>query len=464
MEQWNFQGLRWERYFKNYVTPREWKHGSRDMPFGLGAKSLYVDGTNGDDSNDGLSWKTPKSTIQKAVDIADTWTDIYIKASAYDEKITVVTPSIRLIGENKQTTIVKPSTTGDAIAVQANGCSVSNLKAIGNDTLNAGIRISAKRASVSDVIVGNSLVSIYTFGLVTAGLTDGEFTFASHIELDSIDIPGKGVYFSSNYGALENSVLNNARDKAIIVEGFYNIITNNSVDGSPYGIGTGDDPEDTLYNSIYHNNITNCTVYARGGTGNVLTSWYENFYGNHTNIDNGFGIATEAYNFSHDSDPRPVVRFNGWKFLSMGSTITDILDELELEAIHASYVFPEDTNETVTFTAGGTNNTFGAWAEIVDNNAVTFSSKLASNEGHISTLAIESANTNDKIYLIEIAYGAAKTIVVRHRFKTGVGVEKFQLCRMRTLKIPSGETVYYRMKCETASATCVVDFKYHFHP
>lgn len=464
MQSFAFEGLKWQSYYKNYVTPREWKKGAADMPFGLGSKSLYVDGTNGDDSNDGLSWKTAKLAIQKAVDMADTWTDIYIKASTYDEKVTIITPSISLIGENKQTTIVKTSAAGDGIAVQANGCSVSNLKAIGNGTLNAGILISAKRAIVSDVIVGNSLASIYTFGLVTAGLTDGEFTFASQIELDSIDIPGKGVYFSSNYGALKNSVLNNARDKAIIVEGFYNIITNNSVDGSPSGIATGDDPADTLHNSIYHNNITNCTVHARGGTGNVLTSWYENFYGDHTNIDNGFGIATEAYNFSHDSDPRPVVRFNGWEWLSMGPTITDILDELELEAIHTSLLFPEDTNETVTFTAGGTNNIFGAWVEIVDNNAVTLSSKVASKDGHISGLSIESANTNGKIYLLEIAYGVAKTVVIRHRFETGAGAVKFESWRQKTLKILAGETVYYRMKCETASATATISLRYHFHP
>ena len=60
--------------FGTHTTPREWKHGARDIPFGMGAMSLYVDGTDGSDSNDGESWKTAKKTIQEAVDTADSWT------------------------------------------------------------------------------------------------------------------------------------------------------------------------------------------------------------------------------------------------------------------------------------------------------------------------------------------------------------------------------------------------------
>jgi len=145
-----------------------------------------------------------------------------------------------------------------------------------------------------------------------------------------------------------------------------------------------------------------------------------------------------------------------------GSNAQEILNSLELESHHISDYFPEDSDETVTFTAGGVANTFGAWAEIVDNNAVTFSSKLTTCDGHISAFLIENTSVKDKIYIFEIAYGAAKTVVVRGRVLSAtVLLSTVQQGRRRALSVLAGETVYYRMKCETAGATGQVAIRYH---
>jgi len=136
---------------------------------------------------------------------------------------------------------------------------------------------------------------------------------------------------------------------------------------------------------------------------------------------------------------------------------------LKTDAAHLNYIFPEDSDETVTLTAGGTNNVFGAWAEIADDQAVTLSSK-ATSVLHISSIIIESASVKDKVYVLEVSYGSAKTTVVRVR-----GISATTLIshtgqdRMRNLEIPSGETIYYRLKCETAEATITVHFRYHYH-
>jgi len=120
----------------------------------------------------------------------------------------------------------------------------------------------------------------------------------------------------------------------------------------------------------------------------------------------------------------------------------------------------------VTFTAGGVANTFGAWVEIaVDVIGTTFSSKLAEETGHISGLLIEELSDKDKRYLLEIAYGDDKTVILRHRF-IAWDVKKLDavnFMRIRAEAIPAGETVYYRMKCETAGATCEVSLRYHTH-
>lgn len=138
------------------------------------------------------------------------------------------------------------------------------------------------------------------------------------------------------------------------------------------------------------------------------------------------------------------------------------LDDLILESHHLSQYFPEDSNETVTFTAGGVNHIFGAWTEIVDNNAVTLSSKITTHVGHISGIMIEDASVKDKVYIVEISYGATNIIVVRDRFVAAtVQLDTINQGRRRSLNIPTGATVYYRMKCETANATARVALRYH---
>lgn len=135
------------------------------------------------------------------------------------------------------------------------------------------------------------------------------------------------------------------------------------------------------------------------------------------------------------------------------------------EFVHTSHLFPEDSDEFVTFAAGAPDNAFGAWAEIVDNNSVTFSSKAANHDIHISSVQIESADTKDAIYRLEIAYGATKTSVASHRFASGdlVKLPAIQQIRLRPDAIPAGETIYYQMKCETAGAICTASIRYHWH-
>lgn len=142
------------------------------------------------------------------------------------------------------------------------------------------------------------------------------------------------------------------------------------------------------------------------------------------------------------------------------------VDWLYLDSQHESAIFPEDTDESVTFDAGGEANTFGSWAEVaVDDNGATLSSKLAEEEGHISAILIEELSDKDKRYLLEIAYGDDKVNVLRHRF-IAWDVKKLDAVhymKIRADAIPAGETVYYHMKCETALATCQISLRYHTH-
>lgn len=141
------------------------------------------------------------------------------------------------------------------------------------------------------------------------------------------------------------------------------------------------------------------------------------------------------------------------------------LSNLILEQQHETHIFPEDTDETVTFTAADA-NTWSAWTEIADNTPVTLSSKFASDDGHISALVIEEIDTIDKRYMIELSAGPAYRIISRHRFTSGAApiLPVVQFVRVRSTLIYAGETIYYRMKAEvTGNKTCKVYLRYHFH-
>ena len=148
-----------------------------------------------------------------------------------------------------------------------------------------------------------------------------------------------------------------------------------------------------------------------------------------------------------------------------GSTFDRDTDSLEATGHythHVAQVFPEDTDQTVTFTAGGVANTWGDWTEILDNEANKFSDEVT-DPTHISAFLIEAASEDDVVYLFEVAYGDAKTTIARYRFISGVTLKlpAIQQIRIRGYHFPPGELIYYRMKCETGGATLELHIRHY---
>jgi len=78
-----------------------------------------------------------------------------------------------------------------------------------------------------------------------------------------------------------------------------------------YSSASGDEPK---YNLVTHCNFINCdkAIKVHDAPDNYVL---ENYYSSHSNIDNGFGIATEPF-VDDLTDPRPVVIPAGWLALS----------------------------------------------------------------------------------------------------------------------------------------------------
>jgi hypothetical protein len=128
------------------------------------------------------------------------------------------------------------------------------------------------------------------------------------------------------------------------------------------------------------------------------------------------------------------------------------------------FLFPDVTNLTVTFTAGGANNTFGVWAPVADSAATTLASVFATRAGFLDQGATSNYSVDSATYSFEIGYGATPVVVARAWFisATAATGPLPYFIDLRSAQIPAGSTVVYRMMCSTGAATIVISFRYYF--
>ena len=137
----------------------------------------------------------------------------------------------------------------------------------------------------------------------------------------------------------------------------------------------------------------------------------------------------------------------------------DILNTLLLHTENEVFLYPDTASATCTLTAGAGVDTWSAWTELVDNGAVTLSSKFVADSGYLHQAMTHDYSIADKIFIIEIAYDNDGTDIVG-RIK--VRSDWTYVSDLNSVVIPAGETIYYRMQSETAGATLQADFRYYF--
>ena len=154
--------------------------------------------------------------------------------------------------------------------------------------------------------------------------------------------------------------------------------------------------------------------------------------------------------------------------MAQGTRGGDKLNDLYDLAVHETQIFPASSELECVLTAHATADVWSTWAEIEDDTGgttVKLSAAFAACDGHITSMVTESANQDATIYMVEVAYGSAKTIISRWRVASHISiVSSSGQSAAAGEHIPEGETVYYRMKCETAgSKTLSVHFRHFCH-
>jgi hypothetical protein len=111
-------------------------------------------------------------------------------------------------------------------------------------------------------------------------------------------------------------------------------------------------------------------------------------------------------------------------------------------------------------------NIFGPWGEIVDDLGVKLS--VVNSSAPIILDEINAADYSGTVarYITEVAYGASKIVVARHRFVSAdwSAYPMSFFMPLKSVQVPKGELIYYRTMCEEALATVDKNFRYYYAP
>ena len=287
-----------------------------------GATTYYVDGVTGNDGANGLTWESAKKTIQAAVDIADLWADIYIADDTYYERVKVpaTKPNLSFYGESKENTLIhgRDGGGGDfyAIAISASGVSLHNVHL---DSYVHSFSAGAGTAIFDGCQIG------------ARGILSGDYNVLH--KCDGIkgmaSITGsRNIVIGCIIGAFGQEV---ATAITICGGANYNYVYDNEFQCDCYrGVTLCDDGTKAEHNTITHNSFVDVSIQALEDDG-ANNDIFENYYSDHTNVDNGSGIANAAYAIAGtagNSDPRPVIVRNGWLAQALSGVNANAITDL----------------------------------------------------------------------------------------------------------------------------------------
>jgi len=271
-----------------------------------GYTAFYVDVTNGSDAHDGGSWAQAFATIQHAIDEAGSWCKIFIKEGTYAENVVIDTEHIHLIGNDKATTIITP-TTGYPVVVTANDCTIEEIYGKAVELGATCFSIGGNNNTIHDCLVEGSAL-----GLSLGVALTGEHCKAYNIyNVADIYI---GLYTSGKYNNIYKCLMDTPYTGVQVIGDRCRIFNNEfrNCKAGGYGIDTSGDN-----NSIYHNNLVSNNKYTKDtGTGN---DWFENYYSDHTTDSDNDGLADTARTEEGATDYHPVSKRNGWEQESIGN-------------------------------------------------------------------------------------------------------------------------------------------------
>ena len=273
-----------------------------------GYTAYYVDVATGSDSHDGGSWGQAFKTIQYAVDEAGSWCKIFIKEGTYAENVVIAKDHIHLIGNDKGTTIITP-TTGYVLVVTSNDCIIEELYGKAVALAATCFSIGGNSNIIHDCKVYGSNIGL-SLGVALVGNNCEAYNISNVAETYM------GVYSDGEYNEIYDCLFDDAYTGVQIAGDKCKVHDNEFRNCRVGGIAIDIDGDN---NSIYHNNLVSNDKYASdSGSGN---KFFENYYSDHITDTSGNGLTDTTRTEDGATDSHPVSKRNGWNQVSLGNTL-----------------------------------------------------------------------------------------------------------------------------------------------
>jgi len=267
------------------------------------ASILYVDGVNGNDTNDCRTRQTACKTIGHAISLASAGDTIGVGPATYPENLNI-NVSLKLIGSGASTTIIDGGANNTVVTVSSTTANVvlskltiRNGKATqGGGISNRGTLLVSNCTLSENSAVGTSQVTGFGGGIDNNGvLTINNSTLSANSATNSSgDASGGGIFNGNGFVTINNSTLSE-NTASTLGGGIYTIghavtINNSTVSGGSAGNGGGGIAKVTEYTML---TITNSIVADNSGgncSGGAITS-------------NGYNLSSDnTCNFSGPGD------------------------------------------------------------------------------------------------------------------------------------------------------------------